>query len=89
MIKNIKIKDLNNNPLSRTITNNIKIPISVKVIYKIYKPRDTIIGDSEKRSFVISNATICEIVNRDDIEDIKRRKVSIRLLHTTFTSGCS
>ena len=89
MIKDIKIKDLNNIPLSRTTTNNIEIPIPVKVIYKIYKPRDIIIGDFENSSFVISNDTICEIVNRGDNEDIERRKVSIRILHTKFISGCS
>ena len=42
MIKNIKINDFNNIPLSRTTTNNIEISKPVKIIYKLYKPGDTI-----------------------------------------------
>ena len=45
MIKIIKINDLNNIPLSRTTTNNIENSLPVKVIYKIYKLGDIIIGD--------------------------------------------
>ena len=84
----IKIKDFNNIPISRTTTNNIEINVPVKVIHKIYKPGDIII-DLEKRSFVISNDIICESVNRDDIEDNKRRNVSIRLANIKCTSDCS
>ena len=58
MITGIEIKDLNNIPLSRTTTNNIKISVPVKVIYKTYKHGDIIRGDIEKRSCVISNNII-------------------------------
>ena len=76
MIINIKLNDFINKQLSRTTSNIIEINIPVKVVYKIKKHVDIIIGelffnDDERRAFVESNDTICEIVNRDCVKMIK------------------
>ena len=94
MITNMKINDFNNIPLSRTTTNTIEISVPVKVIYKIYKPDDIILGDLftddlEKKVFVISNDIICNIVNRDDIEDKKITNINVKILNIKHTSSCS
>ena len=82
------MNDLNNIALSRTTTNKIEISITVKVIYKLYKPGDIIMGDIKRRSFVLSNDIISDIVKRDDIEDDKIN-VSVKILNIKCTSGCS
>ena len=43
-ITNIKIRNSINIPICRTTSNNIEINVPVKVIYKIYKTGDLIIG---------------------------------------------
>ena len=78
MITNIELKDNNIIPISRTTRTNIDVNVPRKVIYKIYKPGDLIIGDLENKSIVISNYNICEDVNRDDIEDKKIAKVRVK-----------
>ena len=85
LVTNIKIKERKVIPLSRTTTKDIENLAPVKVIHKIYRPGDIIIGDTEKRFFVISNDIICEIVNREN----ERRNVSIRLIKIKCNSGCS
>ena len=94
MITDIEIKQFNNIPLPRTTANNIDISMPVKVIYKIYKPGDIIIGDLfthdiDMRVFVISNDIICDIVNIDDVENIQTRNIYIRLTNIKSTSGCN
>ena len=89
MITKIKIKDFKNIPKSTNTTNNIENIIPINTIYKIYKPGDIIMGYIEKRSFVMSNDIICELVNPGVFQDNKRRNVSIRLLNINCTSGWS
>ena len=94
MITNVKIKNFNNIPLSRSTSDNKEIDVPVKVIYKIYKPGDIIIldlflSDFEKRVFVISNDKICEIVNREYVKDDKITNVSLLIINIKCTSGCS
>ena len=45
MITDIEMNNFNNIPLSRSNLNNIEISIPVKVVYKIYKPGDIIMGE--------------------------------------------
>ena len=78
-ITNINIKGINNIPLSRTTINNLQVNVLVKIISKLYKPGDIIIGDLftddfEKRVFVTSNDIIFEIVNQDYVKDVKKNK---------------
>ena len=88
------LKDFNNIPISRTISNNIEINVPVKVIFKIYKSGGIIMGDLftddiDKRVFVISNDIICEIVNRAYVKDDKITNVIVIVLDKKDTSGCS
>ena len=69
MITIVEIRDLNNNPVSRTATNNIKLTAPAKVIYKFFNYNDSKIGELvihhiEKKVFVIMNVLICEISYR-------------------------
>ena len=93
MIKNIKIKEFINIPLSRTTTDNIELNVPVNVVYEVIKPDDIIIGlfknDIKKRVFVISNDIICVIVNRDDIEEKKITNVREKIFNKKITFGCS
>ena len=53
MVTDIVVNNFNNIPLSRSNINNKEISIPVKVVYKIYKPCDKIMGeiftDEERR----------------------------------------
>ena len=89
----IKIKDFNNTPLSRTNLTNIEGNVLVKIIYKLYKPGDKIIGDSfkndiDKRVFVMSKDVICEIFNRDYVKSDKIAIFSVRMINIKRTPGC-
>ena len=91
MITDIEINNFNNIPLSRSNINNIEISVPVKVVYKIYKPGDMIMGEIfsdniDKRVFVISNDVICEI---DNIENIQTKNVNVMLTNLKSTSGCA
>ena len=91
MITDIVINNFNNIPLSRSNINNIEISVPVKVVYKIYKPGDIIMGEiftdeEDKRVFVISNDVICEI---DNIENIQTKNVNVMLTNIKSTSGCN
>ena len=84
MITNIEMIDINNIPLSRTTSNKIEIIVLVKLVYKIYKPDYIISGDlfsnvDERRAFAISKNKICEIVNRDCVENDKITNISVRI----------
>ena len=87
-----ELRDINNIPLSSTTMNNIEIFIPVKIIYKIYKPGDIILGELfiDDPVFLISNELICEIQNNDILIncDIKT-KVTVEIQNIKGTSGCS
>ena len=75
MITNIKLNNLNNTPLSKSLSNNIELNIPVIIDYKTYKINDIIYGelfsnDKDDRVFVISHDIICEILNSDIIDKI-------------------
>ena len=94
MITKLEMKGFNNIPISRTTIDNIEVIVPVKITCNLYKTGDIIIGDLftdeiEKRAFVISNDIICDIVKRDDIEDVKITNVSVKKSNTKRTSGCS
>ena len=91
MITDIVINNFNKIPLSRSNINNIEISIPVKVVYKIYKPGDIIMGEiftdeEDKRVFVISYDVICEIVN---VDNIQTKNVNVMLINIKSTSGCA
>ena len=91
---NIKRKNLNTIPLSRTTTNKSENNVPVKVNYKIYKTSDIIIrilftDDIEKRIFVIPNDIICEINIRVFVNDHKITNIRMKILETIHSSGCS
>ena len=89
MITNIEFKDLNNVPLSQSFLNNIEINVPVKVIYKIYKPGDIIIGDliTDDKVFVISNDIICEIHNIDIVNT--KTMITAQIIKIKHISGSS
>ena len=89
MITNVKLKDFNNIPKYRTTISFIEIIVPVKVNYKLYKPGHIVIGDLITNDIVISNDIICEIVNRDDIEDKKITNINVKISKIKHTSSCS
>ena len=88
MITNIKLNNLNNTPLSKSLSNNIELNIPVIIDYKTYKINDIIYGelfsnDKDDRVFVISHDIICEILNSDIIDKIISKnhiKVILKIL---------
>ena len=85
MITAIQVLTFNNLPLSTTTSNIIENITLAKVLYKLYKPGDIIIGDIIDNTFVISNDIICKINN---IDNIQANNVRVKLTDTKSTSGC-
>ena len=74
MITDIQTNNFNNLPLS----NNLEINILANVTYKTYKPGDIINGeifssDKDDRVFVLSYDIICEFLNVNDFNKIKKK----------------
>ena len=94
MITNIKLNNLNNIPLSKSISNNIELNIPVIIDYKTYKIGDIIYGelfsnDRDERVFVISHDIICEILNTDILNKIKSKNhIKVILQNIKNTYGC-
>ena len=67
--------------------------VPVKVFSKVYKLGDIImedlsLNDIDKSVSVISNDIICEVFNRNNIQNNQTQNVSVRLTKTNTTSGC-
>ena len=48
---------------------------------------DLFLNDDERRAFVISNDTICEILNRDCVKNDKITNISVRIINIKCTSN--
>ena len=94
MITNIKLNNLNNTPLSKSISNTIELNIPVIIDYKTYKKGDIVHGelfsnDIDERVFVISHDIICETLNRDILNKIKSKNhIKVVLQNIKSTNGC-
>ena len=92
-------KEINSKMITNIEFNNLKnieLNIPVKIDYKTYKIGDIIYGElyindnyKDDRVFVMSHDIICEILNRDVIDNIKSMNhIKVCLTDIKNTNGC-